>query len=795
MKEAQYEGADAVRKDHVLVAVRFRPMSDREYQRGDREVWECEGQAVGIADQDTGMQVKFMYDHVFGGAASNADVYGAVASPIVASALDGINGTIFAYGVTSSGKTHTMMGSGVAPGMVPQAIAQVFATVARAGARTEFTLRLSMMEIYNEVLNDLLDPARSNLKLREDPRRGVGVEGITEENLVSAEHAIQVIARGNENRKTAATAFNEGSSRSHTIIRLSIEARDRPGANADPSFRGRRTFSLLNLIDLAGSESAKAEIHSKQRMEGSFINKSLLTLGTVIHKLAEGNAAHIPYRDSKLTRLLQSSLTGSGARVAVVCTVTPASTQAEETHNTLKFASRAKKIAIAAKRNEIMDQSTLISRYQEEITTLRSQLDIVMRERGGLPLHDPLHPEIRTLQERLEEERMALAARDADLDALRRRLGGLARCVLDGAAAATQLQARLSDPRADGWHAELAAGRAAAPALGPAVSVHVARGLVTGAGELIPAAELERRDVARGAAEAAEVEASLLRQQVVTLAQELAQRENLLASVRNLGTVRGTTSVGEDDVTMQIMLAEREFLQAQLSASDEHSDKLARALERMRLQLAESRGVDPDAIGYGLDEDVAGESAAVVSAARTLRHGYDHVLAEKVLAMESKVGAAIDALRAKEEQIGSQRAVLASLAGLEDQIQGQLSEVTAENTTLRGENACLRRELDRLEAQNNHVQGYYLDDLSHAELSELIGTLTQAVERVRITVQLRRLARGKRGSNVSLLGGETPSTGMSREAMRAALQELQLHSPSTSDKLTNGHAPDVPAEA
>lgn len=156
---------------------------------------------MGIADQDTGMQVKFMYDHVFGGAASNADVYGAVASPIVASALDGINGTIFAYGVTSSGKTHTMMGSGAAPGMVPQAIAQVFATVARAGARTEFTLRLSMMEIYNEVLNDLLDPARSNLKLREDPRRGVGVEGITEENLVSAEHAIQVIARGNENRK------------------------------------------------------------------------------------------------------------------------------------------------------------------------------------------------------------------------------------------------------------------------------------------------------------------------------------------------------------------------------------------------------------------------------------------------------------------------------------------------------------------------------------------------------------------------------------------------------------------
>lgn len=698
-----------------------------------------------------GMVTKFAYDHVFDGGASNGEVFDEVASPVVAAALDGINGTIFAYGVTSSGKTHTMMGSREVPGIVPQAMQQIFASIARQGGRTEYTLRLSMMEIYNEVLNDLLDPSRTNLKLREDPKRGILVDGICEEAIVSTEHALQVIHRGNENRKTAATAFNEGSSRSHTILRLMVEARDRPGANTDPSFRGRRTFSQLNLIDLAGSESARAELHKTQRMEGSFINKSLLTLGTVIHKLAEGKAAHVPYRDSKLTRLLQSSLTGTGAKIAVVCTITPASTQAEETHNTLKFASRAKKIAVTAKRNEVMDQSSLIQRYQQEIGTLRAQLDVVMRERGGLPLHDPMSPQVLALQERLHEEHAALEAREADLEAMRQRIASLAKCVLDGVAAGTHLEARLI-AAAGGIEADEEEGDASdvthtvpSPAINVALALRDAS--APAAGVLIPSEELVRRGQRLAAAQAKSSEAALLRAQVGALAEELAHRESLLRSVRGLAADGRGAAAGEDeDVTMQIMLAEREFLQAQLHSSDEHSDRLARALERMRLQLAAARGVAPDAVGYGLDDEEEDEeaSAGVASAARGLRRGYDHVLAEKVLAMESKVSAAIDALRQKEEQISSQRAVLSSLAGLEDRIQGQLAEVTGENGELRAENANLRREMERLEALNNHVQGYYLDDLSHAELSELIGTLTQAVERVRITVQLRRLARGKR---------------------------------------------------
>lgn len=152
--------------------------------------------------------------------------------------------------------------------------------------------------------------------------------------------------------------MNEGSSRSHTLCRIIIES-----STTAPDGVVTRTLSELNLIDLAGSESAKVERTRDHRLEGGFINKSLLTLGTVIAKLADGQAAHIPFRDSKLTRLLQRSLTGHGARIAIVCNITPASSQAEETHNTLKFASRAKLIHIHAVRNEILDDKSMIKKY------------------------------------------------------------------------------------------------------------------------------------------------------------------------------------------------------------------------------------------------------------------------------------------------------------------------------------------------------------------------------------------------------------------------------------------------
>jgi len=202
--------------------------------------------------------------------------------------------------------------------------------------------------------------------------------------VLSANHALSLVAAGDAQRKVSATSFNDDSSRSHTLCRITVESCGKCGKTGDKGIE--RLFSALNLIDLAGSESARAASTRSHRMEGSYINKSLLTLGTVIGKLSDGHAAHIPFRDSKLTRLLQASLSGTGARIAIVCCITPAAAQAEETHTTLKFATRAKSVKIAASRNEILDEKSMIVRYQKEILTLKRKLEQVMAAKQQAPV-------------------------------------------------------------------------------------------------------------------------------------------------------------------------------------------------------------------------------------------------------------------------------------------------------------------------------------------------------------------------------------------------------------------------
>ncbi|TKY67605.1 Kinesin-related protein 11 [Spatholobus suberectus] len=309
-----------------------------------------------------------------------------------------IAGTVFAYGVTSSGKTHTMHGDQNSPGIIPLAIKDVFGIIQDTPGR-EFLLRVSYLEIYNEVINDLLDPTGQNLRVREDAQ-GTYVEGIKEEVVLSPGHALSFIAAGEEHRHVGSNNFNLFSSRSHTIFTLMIES-SAHGEDYDGV-----VFSQLNLIDLAGSESSKTETTGLRRKEGSYINKSLLTLGTVIGKLSEGKASHVPYRDSKLTRLLQSSLSGHG-HVSLICTVTPASSNMEETHNTLKFASRAKRVEIYASRNKIIDEKSLIKKYQREISVLKHELDQLKK---GMQL-GVNHEEIMSLKQKLEEGQVKMRSR------------------------------------------------------------------------------------------------------------------------------------------------------------------------------------------------------------------------------------------------------------------------------------------------------------------------------------------------------------------------------------------------
>ncbi|XP_039775980.1 kinesin-like protein KIN-7D, chloroplastic isoform X5 [Panicum virgatum] len=344
-------------------------------------------------------------DRVFAPTTTTRHVYDVAAQHVISGAMEGVNGTIFAYGVTSSGKTHTMHGDQRSPGIIPLAVKDAFSIIQETPNR-EFLLRVSYLEIYNEVVNDLLNPAGQNLRIREDPQ-GTFVEGIKEEVVLSPAHALSLIAAGEEHRHVGSTNFNLLSSRSHTIFTLTIESSPCGEANEGEAV----TFSQLNLIDLAGSESSRAETTGLRRKEGSYINKSLLTLGTVISKLTDGKATHVPYRDSKLTRLLQSSLSGQG-RVSLICTVTPASSNSEETHNTLKFAHRAKRIEIQASQNKIIDEKSLIKKYQTEIRRLKEELEqLKMGIITGTPSKDTGEDNIFLWKQKLEDGNVKLQSR------------------------------------------------------------------------------------------------------------------------------------------------------------------------------------------------------------------------------------------------------------------------------------------------------------------------------------------------------------------------------------------------
>jgi centromeric protein E len=326
--------------------------------------------------------------------------------------MEGYHGTVFAYGMTGTGKTFSMQGTASSPGVIPLAITDIFSYIRETPSR-EFLLRVSYLEIYNEKIHDLLSMASGNgvganqqqeeIKLREDSKRGVYASPLKEEIVQSPTQLLRVIARGDQARRTASTQFNARSSRSHAVVQIVVESRERvPGGPADSKRQGLPPggvrVSTLSLIDLAGSE--KAAESKERRQEGSHINKSLLTLGTVIAKLSEhkdkdGKPAdkdgkHLPYRDSKLTRLLQGALSGNSL-VSILCTISVSGggsaassiTHTNETLNTLKFASRAKNNIVShAKRAEEAlgaggdgGARVLLERYRMEIMELRKELE------------------------------------------------------------------------------------------------------------------------------------------------------------------------------------------------------------------------------------------------------------------------------------------------------------------------------------------------------------------------------------------------------------------------------------
>eukprot|EP00063_Salmo_salar_P040836 XP_014015671.1 PREDICTED: centromere-associated protein E isoform X3 [Salmo salar] len=362
----------------VKVCVRVRPLIEREETAAEsaepvKLYWKTDKKTIHQVD-DGNLTKNFSFDRVFSAEETTLQLYQELAKPLVVSTVEGYNGTIFAYGQTSSGKTFTMMGSSLTPGVIPLAMEDVFQTIKNC-PKKEFLLRVSYLEIYNETVTDLLCDSwkRKPLEIREGNNKNVYVADLTEELVTSPEQALAWIRKGEKNRHYGKTKMNQRSSRSHTIFRMILENRDRGDSASGENPDSAIIVSHLNLVDLAGAERASQTGAEGTRFkEGCNINRSLFTLGQVIKKLSdETQKGFTNYRDSKLTRILQNSL-GGNAKTVIICTITPVTL--EETLSTLQFASAAKNMKNDPHVTEVSDDGALLRRYRNEIVDLKRRL-------------------------------------------------------------------------------------------------------------------------------------------------------------------------------------------------------------------------------------------------------------------------------------------------------------------------------------------------------------------------------------------------------------------------------------
>ncbi|XP_054818362.1 kinesin-like protein KIN-7C [Prosopis cineraria] len=355
-------------EERIFVSVRVRPLNEKEKARNDVSEWECISpnsiQCKNTFSESSSSMDTYTFDNVFRDGCSTQHVYEAGVKAVALSVLGGINSSVFAYGQTSSGKTYTMTG------ITELAVRDIYDYIETHQDR-EFVLRFSAMEIYNENVRDLQSADNNPLRLLDDPRRGTIVEKLKEELLTGRSHLQQLLSICAAQRTTKETSVNETSSRSHQILRLTIESS--PSHCAGTSRSGILVASVY-FVDLAGSERASQALTKGTRLrEGGHINRSLLTLGTVIRKLSKERNGHIPYRDSKLTRILQNSL-GGNARTAIICTISPTRNHVEQSKNTLFFAGCAKQVATNAQVNVMMSDKILVKHLQKELARMENEL-------------------------------------------------------------------------------------------------------------------------------------------------------------------------------------------------------------------------------------------------------------------------------------------------------------------------------------------------------------------------------------------------------------------------------------
>ena len=324
---------------------------------------------------------RFSFDHVFDMDSTQKEVYEITAKPAIISVLEGYNSTVFAYGQTGTGKTFTMEGftyslSDNNRGIIQRSIEEIFNYIEEySNSNTKFMVRASYIQIYNEQISDLLKTDKGNLQIREDKKKGVYVEGQSEWAVRTPSDIYTLLKRGATNRTTSSTNMNDVSSRSHAVFRITVEQMTVVENNSSTSVTQIKV-GKLNLVDLAGSERIRVTgAKGKQLEESKNINRSLSALGNVIYALTDTKGrTHIPYRDSKLTRLLEDSL-GGNCKTTMMAMISPAHDSFNESLSTLHFARRAKNIKNKPKINEDVDHKALIRQYEEELKKLRTELD------------------------------------------------------------------------------------------------------------------------------------------------------------------------------------------------------------------------------------------------------------------------------------------------------------------------------------------------------------------------------------------------------------------------------------
>ncbi|XP_052194797.1 kinesin-like protein KIN-7E [Diospyros lotus] len=368
MKWEKMQGAVSGGEEKILVLVRLRPLSEKEISKNEVSDWECINESTILfrnsLQERSGFPTAHTFDRVFSGDCSTRQVYEEGAKEIALSVVRGINSSIFAYGQTSSGKTYTMTG------ITELAVADIYDYIYKHEERA-FVLKFSAIEIYNEAVRDLLSTDSTPLRILDDPEKGTIVEKLREETLRDWRHLKELLSICEAQRKIGETSLNETSSRSHQILRLTIESSAREFLGKDKS---TALAASVNFVDLAGSERASQALSVGARLkEGCHINRSLLTLGTVIRKLSKGRHGHVNYRDSKLTRILQPSL-GGNARTSIICTLSPAQSHVEQSRNTLLFATCAKEVTTNAKVNVVMSDKALVKHLQREVARLENEL-------------------------------------------------------------------------------------------------------------------------------------------------------------------------------------------------------------------------------------------------------------------------------------------------------------------------------------------------------------------------------------------------------------------------------------